>query len=109
MNTSMIRYILGHVLKIEAILLLLPCLTAVYYQEIQGVYYLLTAAICIVLGFLMTLRKPKNNVFYLKEGCVGYFSVSSAVCHLCSAERSHRSPMRCLRRFPASQRPVPAS
>lgn len=70
MNTSMIRYILGHVLKIEAILLLLPCLTAVYYQEIQGVYYLLTAAICIVLGFLMTLRKPKNNVFYLKEGCV---------------------------------------
>ena len=70
MNTCMIRYILGNVLKIEAVLLLLPCLTAVYYQEFQGVYYLLTAAICLVLGSLMTFRKPKNNVFYLKEGCI---------------------------------------
>lgn len=51
MNTSMIRYILGHVLKIEAILLLLPCLTAVYYQEIQGVYYLLTAPFALCSAF----------------------------------------------------------
>ena len=62
MNTSMIRYILGHVLKIEAILLLLPCLTAVYYQEIQGVYYLLTAAICIVLGRKTTSFISKRAV-----------------------------------------------
>lgn len=67
MNTCMIRYILGNVLKIEAVLLLLPCLTAVYYQEFQGVYYLLTAAICIVLGFLMTLHKPKTIFFISKK------------------------------------------
>ena len=33
MNRSIIRYLLGQVLKIEAMLLLLPCIMAVVYQE----------------------------------------------------------------------------
>lgn len=70
MNTSIIRYILGHVLRIEALLLLLPCLIAVYFHESQGWYYLLTAVLCFVLGMLMTLKKPKSSIFYLKEGCI---------------------------------------
>ena len=70
MNTSIIRYILGHVLRIEALLLLLPCLIAVYFQESQGWYYLFTAALCVVLGMLMTWKKPKSSIFYLKEGCI---------------------------------------
>lgn len=70
MNSSIIRYILGSVLKVEAVLLLLPCVTAVIYRESVGLYYLGVAAICALLGFLMTHRKPKNFVFYLKEGCV---------------------------------------
>ena len=70
MNTSIIRYILGHVLRIEALLLLLPCMIAVYFRESQGWYYLLTAALCLVLGMLMTWKKPKSSIFYLKEGCI---------------------------------------
>lgn len=70
MNRSMIRYVLGHVLKIEGALLLLPCLIAACYHEKEGLYYLAVAAICLVLGYLMTHKKPKNNVFYMKEGCV---------------------------------------
>lgn len=70
MNSSMIRLILGHVLKIEALLLLLPCLTAAIYQEREGLCYLGVAGLCLVFGFLMTIRKPVNHVFYLKEGCV---------------------------------------
>lgn len=70
MNTSIIRYILGHVLRIEALLLLLPCLIAVYFRESQGWYYLFTAALCLVLGMLMTWKKPKSSIFYLKEGCI---------------------------------------
>lgn len=70
MNSSIIRYILGSVLKVEAVLLLLPCLTAVIYQESVGLYYLGVAAACALLGLLMTRRKPQNFVFYLKEGCV---------------------------------------
>ena len=70
MNSSIIRYILGNVLKMEAIFLLLPCLAACIYQEQTGIYYLGTAILCLVLGLLMTIKKPKDFVFYLKEGCV---------------------------------------
>ncbi len=70
MNRSIIRYILGYVLKMEAILLLIPCLVAVIYREQEGWYYLAVALGSAFLGMLMTWRKPKSFVFYLKEGCV---------------------------------------
>ncbi len=50
MNRSMIRYVLGHVLKIEGAFLLLPCLFATIYREKEGFYYLIVAAICLGLG-----------------------------------------------------------
>ena len=70
MNSSMIRFILGYVLKTEAALLLLPCLIALIYSEKEGIWYLPVAAACTLLGLLMTRRKPANTVFYLKEGCI---------------------------------------
>ena len=36
MNRSIIRYILGCVLKIEAAFMLLPCIVAIFYREKQG-------------------------------------------------------------------------
>lgn len=70
MNSSIIRYILGYVLKLEGVLLTLPCLISGLYKESQGIWYLAVAALCLVLGFLLTIKKPNNTVFYLKEGCV---------------------------------------
>lgn len=70
MNSSIIRYILGQVLKIEGLLMMLPCVVALIYRENEGFYYLAVALLCIIFGQLMTLKKCKNNVFYLKEGCV---------------------------------------
>ena len=70
MNRSIIRYILGQVLKLESAFLLLPCIVAVIYHERQGIYYVVTIAIGLVIGIVMTFVKPKNMVFYLKEGCV---------------------------------------
>ena len=70
MNSSIIRYILGHVLKIEGILMLLPCAVALIYGENVGFYYLITAVLCFLFGTLMTLKKPADYVFYLKEGCI---------------------------------------
>jgi len=70
MNRSIIRYILGQVLKLESAFLLLPCIVALIYHERQGIYYVITIAIGLVVGVLMTFVKPKNMVFYLKEGCV---------------------------------------
>ena len=70
MNYSIIRYTLGCVLKLEAALLLLPSLTAAIYRETEGLYYIAVAAACALLGFIISFKKPKSNVFYLKEGCV---------------------------------------
>lgn len=70
MNNSVIRYILGYVLKIEAVLFLLPCIVALLYKEPCGIYYLFTLLLCGALGILMTIQKPDNFVFYLKEGSI---------------------------------------
>ena len=70
MNSSIIRYILGSVLKIEGLFLFLPAGIACIYHEQEGFYYAGVAAACLLLGFLMTRCKPQSQVFYLKEGCI---------------------------------------
>ena len=70
MNKAMIRYILGYVLSILALLLLLPCLVALIYQEMEGFHYLAVAAFGALLGYLMIRKKPEDTVFHLKEGCI---------------------------------------
>lgn len=69
MNKSVIRYVLGSIMKTEAVLLLLPCIVAVIYRETEGIYYLITVVICGIPGVLMTRKKPEDFVFHLKEGC----------------------------------------
>lgn len=70
MNTRMIRYMLGHVLKLEAAFMLLPCIVALIYREQVGIYFLISALIATAVGFLISFKKPSNTTFYLKEGCV---------------------------------------
>ena len=55
---------------IEGVLFLIPCLTALIYLETEGFCYLAVALICILIGWIMRRKKPANNIFYLKEGCV---------------------------------------
>lgn len=55
---------------IEGALLLFPFIVGVLYMEQKSVWYLLVAVICIVLGVLGTRHKPKNAMFYFKEGCL---------------------------------------
>ena len=70
MNISAIRRILGYVLLLEAGLLLVPCLVGVIFHEREALAFLIVAAICLAVGCAIGLKKPKNNVFYLKDGCV---------------------------------------
>ena len=70
MNSSIVRYILGHVLKIEAALMLIPVIVGIVYREDATYAFLVTIALCTLCGVLMTIKKPRNTVFYLKEGCV---------------------------------------
>ncbi len=70
MNTSIIRYILGHIIKLEGFFMLLPCVIALIFQEKELFSYLFMASLCILVGTLLTFKKAKNTVFYLKEGCI---------------------------------------
>ena len=63
MNSSIIRYILGSVLKLEGALMALPCLVSVIYKEEEGLSYLAVALGCLAFGFLLTFKKPKDTVF----------------------------------------------
>ncbi len=58
MHYAIVRYIEGMVLKLEAVLLLLPALTGLLYQEREGISFLIMAVVCLGLGFLLTLKKP---------------------------------------------------
>lgn len=70
MNRSIIQYILGYVLLLEGVLMGIPCITALCYQEKEGFYYLAVGIFCIILGWIMKRKKPTDNIFYLKEGCL---------------------------------------
>ncbi len=50
--------------------MLLPALTGFIYREQTAFIYLICAAATILLGMLATLKKPKNQIFYAKEGFV---------------------------------------
>lgn len=69
MNYSILVYILGWVLNIEAFAMLLPCVVALIYGETVPLFsFLGTAVVSLIVGLIMCRRKPKNTKFYAKEG-----------------------------------------
>ena len=70
MNMKSISYILGWILRIEGVFMALPLGTALAYGERQGIAFALVMALCLVLGQLLTHKKPHNPSFYAKEGFV---------------------------------------
>lgn len=84
MNRSIIIYILGWILKLEGAFMVLPCIVALCYQESSGWIFFGVMLGAIALGSLVTIRKPKNMVFYMKEGCIatalGWIMLSLAGC-----------------------------
>ncbi len=71
MNYSIIKRILGWLLVFEAIFLLVPTLTAVVYAEWDTLEGILAALLlCLALGGVCMLGKPKNTSIYAKEGMV---------------------------------------
>jgi trk system potassium uptake protein TrkH len=70
MNIQIIRYILGLVLRIEAALLTIPGFVGLIYNEHEAIVYFSVAAVSFVLGSIISFKKPKDTIFYLKEGSV---------------------------------------
>ncbi len=64
----MIARTVGLVIRIEAVLLLLPAVVGLLYGEHETLYFLLTAALALGLSLLLTWKKPVNTVFYARDG-----------------------------------------
>ena len=70
MNQSIIKYILGKVLAIVGLLMAVPIVTGIIYHEQETFAYVAVGVVSYLLGHFVSRKKPKNTVFYLKEGCV---------------------------------------
>ncbi|MDO4491564.1 MAG: TrkH family potassium uptake protein [Lachnospiraceae bacterium] len=70
MNYPMIRYILSQVLRLEAALMLLPCVFSLLFQEMEGLYYVAVAVVCLMVSIALGSSKPKNFEVYNKDGFV---------------------------------------
>ena len=70
MNMKSVSYILGWVLNIEAALMSLPLVTSLIYDEGEGWAFAIVMAICALIGFLLTHKRPNNPVFRAREGFI---------------------------------------
>ncbi len=70
MNFRIISYILGWVLIIEGAFLLLPFLIGLYFGESAALHFLLGALLACIVGLPFVINKPRNTVFFVKEGFV---------------------------------------
>lgn len=68
MNLKIVFYYLGWVLNIEAVLMLLPCAVSLIYQDGCLPDFLLAMAMCAAVGWAAVHKKPKDTVFYAREG-----------------------------------------
>ncbi len=71
MNHRLINYIIGWILKFEALFLLLPMLVGMVYREYHiASIYLVTALICFALGSLLSHFGNVRSTLYPREGFV---------------------------------------
>lgn len=92
MNFEFIRYIVGWILNFQSIFLLVPCIVSMIYDEKSGLAFFTASAISLIIGILLTRKKPKNTSFYTKEGFVSValgwiaLSISGALPFIISGE-----------------------
>ena len=71
MNFLIIKRMLGWLLVFEAIFFLVPLITALVYGETACIIaFLVSIAICLVIGGVCLIGKPKDESLYAKEGFV---------------------------------------
>ena len=62
---------IGQIIKLEAVLLVLPLAVSIIYRERCALSFLITALASLFVGFVVTLiSKPGNRLIYAKEGFV---------------------------------------
>lgn len=70
MNYRMISYITGQLVRVEGVLMLLPLLCSLIYNEKAALSLALPALLAIILGTLATLKRPRDTAIYARDGFV---------------------------------------
>ena len=56
MNFRIIAYIVGWVCNFQAMFMVLPCITALIYQEHEFFAFLISMIVCLIVGLPLTIR-----------------------------------------------------
>jgi len=68
MNKRMVAFFVGSVLRIEAVLMILPTIVSLIYREKEWITIAAAALVSFLTGYALSFRKPKNMSFYTREG-----------------------------------------
>lgn len=70
MNYSMIFYIIGWILTMEAALMVPSVVVSVIYHEASGWALAVSIVLCLLIGLPLIRKQPKSKLLYAKEGSV---------------------------------------
>lgn len=70
MNYKMVLKTVGQLLRVEAVLMVLPLAVSLYYKEKISYIYAIVIALLLLFGSLLTLAKAKSKRLYAREGFV---------------------------------------
>ncbi len=70
MNYKMILHTLGRIMVVEAVFLLIPLGISIYQQDTALWSFVITILLLLAIGLPLALKKPKNQVFYAREGFI---------------------------------------
>lgn len=72
MNNKMVRYVIGHILKLETAFMLIPLALSFFYHEsfIVKKSYIFTIISLLFSSLLISKKVPENQKIYAKEGLV---------------------------------------
>ena len=70
MNRKMILYALGKALRIEGLLMMIPMILAFVYGDGGRFPFVITIALCLVIGSLSGRKKPEEEELHIKDGFV---------------------------------------
>ncbi len=68
MNYRVVFYVIGLVLEVEAVFLMLPLIVSLIYRENSWYYYLITAAVCFLVGYFWSRKRPAHETLYPRDG-----------------------------------------
>lgn len=69
MNKRMITHVLGLLLLVEGVLMLFPCIVAIFYHEKTIYSYLISIVVCAAVGLIMSsVKYSSNKTIYARDG-----------------------------------------